>query len=57
MVPDASEVDIVEPELKLAIGSKGLYWHSERTGRDNECHIRPERAAAGLRLIHVWEDD
>ncbi|WP_235631035.1 zinc-ribbon domain-containing protein [Mycobacteroides abscessus] len=58
-VPGTSEVDIVVPERKLAIEFNGLYWHTERTGRGKDYHIGKTRAcaAAGLRLIHVWEDD
>ncbi|EIU09141.1 hypothetical protein MA5S0422_3003 [Mycobacteroides abscessus 5S-0422] len=58
-VPGTSEVDIVVPERRLAIEFNGLYWHTERTGRGKDYHLGKTRAcaAAGLRLIHVWEDD
>lgn len=58
-VAGITEVDIVVPERRLAIEFNGLYWHTARNGRGKDYHLGKTRAcaAAGLRLIHVWEDD
>lgn len=58
-VTGTTELDILVPEHKLAIEFNGLYWHGERTGRGKDFHLGKTVAcnAAGLRLIHVWEDD
>ncbi|MDM2401888.1 zinc-ribbon domain-containing protein [Mycobacteroides abscessus] len=58
-VAGTTELDILVPDYKLAIEFNGLYWHSERTGRGKDFHLGKTKAcnAAGLRLVHVWEDD
>ncbi len=33
------ELDIVIPELKLAIEFNGTYWHSEQAGKDKNYHL------------------
>ncbi len=53
------ELDIVIPELKLAIEFDGLYWHSEQAGKPNHYHLMKTQACnkAGYRLIHIFEDE
>ncbi len=49
------ELDIVIPDYKIAIEFNGLYWH---TMKDRNYHLEKTKlaAAAGYRLIHIWED-
>lgn len=53
------ELDIVIPELKIAIEYNGLIWHSEKYGKDKWYHHNKTKACndVGYRLIHIWEDD
>lgn len=54
------EVDILVPDLKLAIEYNGIYWHSEYAGgKGMEYHQNKlERLKElGYRLIYVWEDE
>ncbi len=52
------ELDIVVPDLKIAIEFNGLWWHSENY-LDDDYHQRKSRATAdkGYRLVHIWDDD
>ena len=53
------ELDVYVPEHHIAMEYDGLYWHSEDAGRDKGYHRRKtdDCAAAGISLVHVWEDD
>lgn len=53
------ELDIVIPELKVAIEFNGLWWHSVEAGKPRLYHRDKRRACerAGYRLIQIWEDD
>ena len=53
------ELDIVIPELKLAIEFNGSYWHSIEVGVIPGYHLmKTERCEQlGYRLIHIWEDE
>ena len=53
------ELDIVIPDLNLAIEYCGLYWHSEFMGKDKYYHINKlERCKyKGYRLITIFEDE
>ena len=50
------ELDIVLPELKLAIQFNGIYWHSLK---DKNYHLNKTELCqqSGYRLIHIWQDD
>lgn len=52
------EVDIIIPELKVAIEYNGAYFHSEKF-KDKKYHLKKteELATQGYRLIHIWEPD
>jgi hypothetical protein len=54
-----TEIDIVLPELKLAIECNGTYWHSELNGRDRHFHQSKTALchANGYQLIHIWDHD
>lgn len=52
------ELDILLPELGIAVECNGIYWHSEKF-KDKNYHAQKRAAceAVGIRLIQVWEDD
>jgi len=52
------EIDILIPELKIAIEYNGLYWHSEEY-LDIEYHLTKTELceSLGYKLIHVFEDE
>ena len=54
------ELDVVIPELKLAIEYNGLYWHSTSIRNfKSGLHVNKTNLCEklGYRLIYVWEDD
>lgn len=53
------EIDILIPSLKIGIEFNGLIWHSAKFGKGRTYHQdKTDRAAeAGVRLIHIWEDE
>ena len=53
------ELDIYIPEKKIAIEFNGLYWHSEKFGKDSKYHYRKYQQCQelGIQLIQIWEDD
>ena len=53
------ELDIIIPELKLAIEFNGIYWHSIEAGALSGYHLMKTELceAKGYRLIHIWEDE
>jgi hypothetical protein len=53
------ELDIVLPELNLAIEYNGLYWHSEIAGKKRWYHGYKYQNCqdAGYRLISIFEDE
>lgn len=52
------EVDIIIPELKLALDCNGIYWHSE-IYRKGKHHINKKKIieSQGYKFIQIWEDD
>ena len=53
------ELDIYIPDKKIAIEYNGLYWHSEKNGRDKNYHLNKlnECEKKGVRLIQIFEDE
>ena len=53
------ELDIVIPELKIAIEFNGAYWHSEQAGKDKNYHLAKlnKTREAGYRLIQIFENE
>jgi len=53
------ELDIVLPELKIAIEYCGLYWHSSAQGKNADYHYNKMKLAndKGYRLITIFEDE
>ena len=52
-------VDIFVPSRMIAFEYNGLFWHSERAGKDRRHHYDryAEARAGGVQLIQIWEDD
>jgi transposase-like protein len=53
------EIDIYIPDYKLAIEFNGLYWHSEKQGKDEHYHINKTNLCKekGIDLIHIFDDE
>ena len=53
------ELDIVIPSKKIAIEYCGLYWHSEKAGKDRNYHLNKlnECNKKGYNLITIFEDE
>lgn len=53
------ELDIYIPHKNIAIEFNGLYWHSERQGKDENYHFSKWEACwkRGIQLLTVWEDE
>lgn len=53
------ELDIVIPELKIAIEYCGLYWHSELVGKNRKYHLSKlyKCVENNYRLITIFEDE
>lgn len=53
------EIDIYLPELKIGIEYNGLYWHSEKGGKNKNYHLNKTKSAnsVGIRLIQIFSDE
>ena len=53
------ELDIYLPELHLAIEYNGLYWHSEKFGREKNYHLKKLKMCLdkNIRLIQIFTDE
>ncbi|MBO5142757.1 MAG: hypothetical protein J6J11_09215 [Treponema sp.] len=53
------ELDIVIPEIKLALEFNGIWYHSIEAGTPPGYHLMKTEMceAKDYRLIHVWEDE
>jgi very-short-patch-repair endonuclease len=53
------EIDILLPEHKLGIEFNGLYYHTERMGKDKNFHLNKTKLMNenGYKLIHIFEDE
>lgn len=53
------ELDIYIPDANIAIEFNGLYWHSEKKGKDKRYHYDKWLVCKekGIQLITIWEDD
>ena len=56
---EGKEIDIIIPSNKLAIEYDGLYFHTERMGKNSTYHLDKTIACfdAGYKLIHIFEDE
>ena len=53
------ELDLFIPSKNIAFEFNGLYWHSERCGKERNYHLNKtlECQEKGIRLIHIFEDE
>ena len=53
------ELDIYIPEKNLAIEFDGLYWHSEKCGKDSKYHLNKTKLCEekNIQLIHIFDDE
>lgn len=56
---NGKEIDLIIPELKIAIEYNGLYYHTEKMGKNSRYHLNKtlECNKMGYRLIHIFEDE
>lgn len=53
------ELDLYLPNNHIAFEFNGMYWHSEKNGKDRLYHLNKsiECQKKGVRLIHIFEDE
>lgn len=53
------ELDIYIPTHNIAIEYNGLYWHSEKQGKNKKYHIEKTKKCLdnNIRLIHIFSDE
>lgn len=58
-VLNGKEIDLYIPEKKFGIEFNGIYWHTEKQGKDKTYHYDKWKTAQtkGITLLQVWEDD
>lgn len=58
-LPSKKHIDIYIPERLIGIEYNGLYWHSDRMGKNRNYHLQKLTDAnnQGIRLITVFEDE
>ena len=58
-VLNGKELDILLPDNKLAIEINGVYWHSEKFGKDKNYHLEKtiECGKHGIQLLHIFDTE
>ena len=53
------ELDIVLPELRLALEFNGVFWHSEQRGKSRDYHVTKTQACEqqGIHLIQIYDTE
>lgn len=56
---NGKEIDIYLPDYNLAIEFNGIYWHSEKYGKDMHYHFEKTKAceAKGIQLLQIWDTE
>lgn len=56
---DGKEIDILLPDKQLAIEVNGVYWHSEKYGKDSAYHLKKTLACQenGIQLLHIFDTE
>ena len=59
LLKNNKEIDVYLPQLNFAIEANGMYWHSERNGKDSTYHINKtmECLDKGILLYHFFESE
>lgn len=58
-VLEGKEIDILIPNKKIGIEYNGLFWHSEKFGKDKNFHLEKTEDAKekGINLVQIFEDE
>lgn len=53
------EIDIYSPKYNIAFEYNGLYWHSEKQGKNKNYHLDKTKLCGDkdIRLIHIFSDE
>jgi len=56
---NGTEIDIFIPELNIGFEYNGLFWHSEKMGKDKNYHLNKQILAKtyGVKLCHIFSDE
>lgn len=56
---NGTEIDIFIPEINVGIEYNGLYYHTEKLGKDKHYHLNKQNLAKekNIKLIHLFEDE
>lgn len=56
---DGKEIDLLIPDINLGIEYNGLYYHTEKMGKNSSYHLNKTIACneVGYNLIHIFEDE
>lgn len=56
---NGQEIDILVPEANIGIEHNGLYWHSEKNGKDEHYHLNKtiKCEEKGIKLFHIFEHE
>ena len=56
---NGTELDIYLPQYHIAIEYNGLYWHSEKNGKNKYYHLDKTKKCLerNIRLIHIFSDE
>lgn len=59
MILDGKELDLLIPSLKIAFEYDGLYYHTEKMGKDSKYRLNKtlDCLSVGYKLYHVYEDE
>ena len=56
---NGKEIDLIIPDVKITIEYNGLYYHTEKMGKNSTYHLNKtiECHNLGYKLIHIFEDE
>lgn len=56
---DGKEIDLLIPDVRVGIEYNGLYYHTEKMGKNSSYHLEKTIACNNLdyKLIHIFEDE
>lgn len=56
---NGKEIDLIIPLLKIGLEYNGLYYHTEKMGKNSTYHLNKTISCneSGYRLIHIFEDE
>lgn len=56
---NGTELDIFIPDINVAFEYNGLYYHTEKMGKDKNYHLNKQNLARenNIKLIHIFEDE